>query len=54
MREFPEERRRIDIGDYYSDDGLIRSTLGWCPNIGLEDGLRRTVDFYRANLDSYL
>ena len=54
VREFPEERRRIDIGDYYSDDRLIRSTLGWSPNIGLEDGLRRTVDFYRANLDSYL
>jgi nucleoside-diphosphate-sugar epimerase len=54
VRDYPEERRRIDIGDYYSDDSLIRSTLGWRPMISLEHGLARTVDFYRDHLEAYL
>jgi UDP-glucose 4-epimerase len=54
VREYPEERKRIDIGDYYSDDSLIRATLDWHPTVDLEEGLRRTVDFYRANLQEYL
>jgi UDP-glucose 4-epimerase len=52
--EFPTERRRIDIGDYYSDSSLIRSTLGWMPHVGLREGLRRTLAFYKANLSEYL
>ena len=53
-RSFPAERKRIDIGDYYSDDRLIRSTLGWQPAITLEDGLARTLEFYRRHLASYV
>ena len=53
-REFPSENKRIDIGDYYSDWSLIQSTLGWSPEIGLDDGLSRTLDFYRANLADYV
>ena len=29
VREFPAERKRIDIGDFYADAGLIQRTLGW-------------------------
>lgn len=54
IREFPAERKRIDIGDYYAEDGLIGSTLGWTPLIPLEEGLRRTIAYYRAHLDAYL
>lgn len=51
---FPDERRRIDVGDYYADDRLIRDTLGWQPTVPIEEGLRRTLGFYRAYLDSYV
>lgn len=54
LRSFPKERKRIDIGDYYADFEKIRSTLGWKPNVSLEQGLRRTVEFYRAHLAHYL
>ncbi len=54
VREFPADRRRIDIGDYYSDYALIRSTLGWEPRTPLREALRKTVDFYRTRLGHYL
>jgi len=43
---FPPERKAIDIGDYYSDFAKIRTELGWEPRIGLNEGLRRTLDYY--------
>ena len=51
---FPENRKAIDIGDYYSDDLKVRSELGWEPVIGLEIGLRRTIAYFRENLDRYV
>lgn len=54
VREFPAERKRIDIGDYYSDDRRIRSMLGWQPQVSLEEGFDRTLTYYRQHLDRYL
>lgn len=54
VREFPENRKRIDIGDYYADDAALRNLLGWQPHVGEAEGLRRTLEFYRAHLDHYL
>jgi dTDP-glucose 4,6-dehydratase/UDP-glucose 4-epimerase len=51
---FPEERKRIDIGDYYSDHALAYKLLGWKPQVGLEAGLARTVAYYRHHLPHYL
>lgn len=53
-REYPPERKRIDIGDYYADYSLINSTLGWEPRITLREGLTRTIAFYREHLEHYL
>ena len=54
VREFPADRKRIDIGDYYADDKRIRQTLGWEPKVAEREGLARTLAFYRAHLDDYL
>jgi UDP-glucose 4-epimerase len=51
---FPEDRKVIDIGDYYGDYRKIRSRLGWKPKIPLDDGLDRTLKFYRRNFRKYL
>ncbi len=53
-REFPADRKAIDIGDYFSDTSLIRSVLGWTPRVLLRDGLGRTLDYFRAHLQNYL
>lgn len=54
IREFPAERKKIDIGDYYSDGSLIEQTIGFKPRVSLEEGLRKTLEFYRENLEHYL
>jgi len=54
LRQFPDERKKIDIGDYYSDDARIRKELGWTPSISLEEGLSRTVAFYSTELKHYI
>lgn len=43
---FPEDRKKIDIGDFYTDFTKIKSELGWEPKILLAEGLRRTFDYY--------
>ncbi len=54
IHEFPAERKRIDIGDYYSDYSLIETTLGWVPKTSLEQGFRQTLQYYKENLENYL
>ena len=53
VREFPAERRRIDIGDYYADFQRISAELGWTPRVNLQEGLARTLAYYRRHLESY-
>lgn len=50
---FPEDRKRIDIGDYFGSYSKIRFALGWEPKVPLQEGLRRTVEFYRTNKQHY-
>lgn len=54
IREFPPERKRIDIGDFLTDDRCFRALSGWRPYIRLTDGLRLSLDYYRSRLASYL
>jgi UDP-glucose 4-epimerase len=51
---FPEDRKRIDIGDFYADTSLARATLGFEPKMELREGLASTLDFYRTHGEHYL
>lgn len=52
--EWPEEKRRIDIGSFYSDSSRFSAATGWSRAVPLGDGLRKTLDYYRANLAHYI
>ncbi|MBV9785242.1 MAG: NAD-dependent epimerase/dehydratase family protein [Acidisphaera sp.] len=54
MREFPADRARIDIGSYHADDTAFRAAAGWQPTVGLEDGIRRSLEWFRPRLGAYL
>ena len=51
---FPEDRRRIDIGDYQGDFGKISRELGWNPQVDLHAGLAESVAYYEQNLQHYI
>ncbi len=51
---FPSERKAIDIGDYYSDYTRAETLLGWAPRIGLEEGLTRTLAYFKEFGAQYL
>jgi UDP-glucose 4-epimerase len=50
---FPDDRKTIDIGDYYADFRKIEKSLGWTPTVNLEEGLKETLEYYRSNHAHY-
>ncbi len=50
---FPADREAIDIGDYYGDFGKINKFLGWSPNVRLQEGLSKTIAYYRQHHTHY-
>ena len=53
-RDFPADRARIDIGSYHADDSAFRAASGWAPRTSLEDGIGRTLEWYKSRLADYL
>ncbi len=53
LEPFPTDREAIDIGDYFANFELIESSLGWRPAVALEDGLSRSLEFYRLHGQRY-
>jgi dTDP-glucose 4,6-dehydratase/UDP-glucose 4-epimerase len=50
---FPEDRKAIDIGDYYADFRKIDQLLGWSPKVSLDGGLKQTLEYYRKHHAHY-
>lgn len=54
VKEYPEERSRIDIGDYYADYAKIQAAIGWSPKVPLATSIAQTFAYYRTTLPHYL
>ena len=50
VRDFPADRAAIDIGSFHADDTAFRAATGWSPRVALEEGLRRSLDWFRPRL----
>lgn len=50
---WPEERKKIDIGNVYSSYARIQTMLGWSPTIPPEEGLRRMIAYYTEHFEQY-
>ena len=53
MVPWPPERKIIDIGDVYSSYAKMQRVLGWQPTVGMEEGLERTVGYYKQYGEHY-
>lgn len=51
---FPEELKKIDIGDFYSDYSKIKSILGWNPKVSNREGFKETIEYFRNNYEYYV
>ncbi len=50
---FSPERAAQEPGDFYSDISRIATSVGWRPRTSVDEGLRRTVDYYRRRKEHY-
>lgn len=50
---FPEDRKNIDIGDYYGKYDKISGHLGWRPGTPLGNGLGKTLEYYQEYSKHY-
>lgn len=44
--KFPKIRESIEIGNYVADIKKINEQLLWQPQVSIEDGIRKTIDYY--------
>ena len=54
IKVLPPDRAQIDIGSYYADDTAFRQVTGWAPAVDLDEGLTRSLHWYRQRLRAYV
>lgn len=50
---WPDKNKKIDVGDFVADVSKIEAQTGWRPRVGLEQGLKETIEFYLKNKKKY-
>ncbi len=50
---FTKERAAQEPGDFYPDISKIREATGWRPRTALQDGLFKTIEYYRKHKAMY-
>lgn len=53
MVPFPEESKKIEIGDYIADWSLFKEACGWSPRTKTKAGIRQTLEYYKAYRKHY-
>jgi UDP-glucose 4-epimerase len=52
--DWPPEKKRIDIGSFYSDSTKFQNRVDWTPRVDLREGLTRTLAYFRSHLPEYV
>lgn len=51
---FPKDRQAIDVGDFICDYSSFASSFGWEPRVSFEDGILRSFEYFKQEIDHYL
>ncbi len=51
--EFTQERKEVEPGDYYTNITKIKKATGWKPLVSLDEGIKRTIEYYRQYKKEY-
>ena len=54
MIPFPQDRKAIDVGDFVCDYNAFSNSFGWQPKITFEEGILKTLNFFKKELEYYL
>jgi len=49
FKEWPKIYKMIETGNYISNIESIKNDLGWSPKTTFEEGMKRTIEFYRQH-----
>lgn len=44
---FPASRKTIEVGDYIASFKKMTGTYGWKPEVSLDAGIARTIEYYK-------
>lgn len=50
---WPEQNKKIDVGDFIADIQKIQNTISWQPTISLSDGIQKMIQYYEKNKQHY-
>lgn len=50
---YPEEVKKIEVGDIKMDFTKFYKDTGWMPLVNLDEGLKETIEFYKENKEHY-
>lgn len=51
---FPKDRQAIDVGDFICDYSSFASSFAWEPRVSFEDGILRSFEYFKEEIDHYL
>jgi len=51
--EFTQERKEVEPGDYYTNITKIKQATGWKPLVSLDEGIKKTIEYYRKYKKEY-
>jgi UDP-glucose 4-epimerase len=51
--EFTPERKEVEPGDYYTDISKIKRVVSWGPQTSLDEGIKKTIEFYKEHKKAY-
>ena len=51
---YPEKFGKIDFNRFFCSFDKINKTLDWSPKISIDNGIKKTIEYYKKNLKNYL
>jgi nucleoside-diphosphate-sugar epimerase len=52
--DWPNDAKNRETGNFVADISKIKNDLNWKPKFKLEEGLKKTMDFYKKNISHYI
>lgn len=54
MIAFPEDRKVIDVGDFICDYSAFCNQFGWKPKVNFEEGIQRSINYFKKEIKHYI